>query len=206
MNSQDIYLKDVQSNPQPGPYRDLLETAQKHGFAPWPIWYLFSHQPETTLHLAQFTQGIMHDEAPIAPKLRELIAAYTSYLNRCDFCYKAHAAVAGELYGDHALVETIVRDPEASSISSAEKALLRYVKKITLTLPDCTEADVQELHKHGWSDSAIYFVITACALFNFYNRWITASGVKPQTDENHRALGKNLALKGYDPSRRARGF
>jgi len=34
-------------------------------------------------------------------------------------------------------------------------------------------------------------------------RWITASGVKPLSDENHRTVGKNLAMRGYDPSKRA---
>lgn len=31
------------------------------------------------------------------------------------------------------------------------------------------------LYAFGSSDEAIYFAITICALFNFYNRWIDAS-------------------------------
>ena len=49
----------------------------------------------------------------------------------------------------------------------------------------------------GWTDEAIYFAITVCALFNFYNRWIDASGVHALSDEAHREGGKRMALHGY---------
>jgi hypothetical protein len=42
-----------------------------------------------------------------------------------------------------------------------------------------------------------YFAITTCALFNFYNRWITASGVAEMSEEAHRQQGRHLARHGY---------
>jgi hypothetical protein len=61
---------------------------------------------------------------------------------------------------------------------------------------------VKSLRAIGWSDEAIFYTITVCALFNFYNRWITASGVHAVSDEGHRTHGKVLAQKGYDPGLR----
>lgn len=49
------------------------------------IWHLFAFRPGATEHLAAFTQEIMRGPAPIAPGWRELIAAYTSKLNDCEF-------------------------------------------------------------------------------------------------------------------------
>ena len=49
----------------------------------------------------------------------------------------------------------------------------------------------------GWDDEAIYFAITTCALFNFYNRWITATGVPEMSPDGHRRQGKALAERGY---------
>ncbi len=49
----------------------------------------------------------------------------------------------------------------------------------------------------GWSDEALYFAITVCALFNFYNRWIDAGGVHALSDEAHRQGGKRIATQGY---------
>ena len=47
-----------------------------------------------------------------------------------------------------------------------------------------------------WDDEAIYFAITTSALFNFYNRWITAAGV-PEMSAEVTAQGKMLAEQGY---------
>jgi len=60
-----------------------------------------------------------------------------------------------------------------------------------------TAADMEPLHAAGWTDEAIYFAITVCALFNFYNRWIDASGVHALSDEAHAAGGKRSAAGGY---------
>ena len=56
---------------------------------------------------------------------------------------------------------------------------------------------MEALHQAGWDDAAIYYAITVCALFNFYNRWIDASGVHALSDEAHRAGGKRSAKFGY---------
>jgi hypothetical protein len=57
--------------------------------------------------------------------------------------------------------------------------------------------DVKPLHEAGWSDEAIYFPITVCALFNFYNRWIDAAGVQQMSEEAHRKFGARTAEHGY---------
>ena len=37
----------------------------------------------------------------------------------------------------------------------------------------------------------------AVCLFNFYNRWIDASGVHEMSDEGHRQAGVRIAQRGY---------
>jgi len=46
---------------------------------------MFSYKIKATVHLERFTQEIMREAAPLAPGIRELIAAYTSHLNQCPF-------------------------------------------------------------------------------------------------------------------------
>ncbi|CAN5573861.1 carboxymuconolactone decarboxylase family protein [soil metagenome] len=201
-----IYLADVEKNPKPGAYNDLITASKAAGREHWPIWSLFAFNPETTSHLMRFTQGVMHDAAPISPGLRELIAAYVSALNQCEFCLKCHAAVASELLGSEQLVAGVIADVETSALPENEKALMRFVRKVTLELSDSRESDILELKTHGWSDEAIYYAIMACALFNFYNRWITASGVHAVSQESHTNYGKLLAQRGYDASKRFAGM
>ncbi len=63
--------------------------------------------------------------------------------------------------------------------------------------PRTKPEDLEVLRDSGWTDEAIYFAITVCALFNFYNRWIDASGVHALSDEAHRQGGKRSAKTGY---------
>jgi len=99
--------------------------------------------------------------------------------------------------GSEDLVEGVLRDLETSALEEKEKALLRFVDKVNRHSPDITAADMQPLYAAGWDDEAIYFALTVCALFNFYNRWIDASGVHALSEEAHREGGKRSAIHGY---------
>jgi alkylhydroperoxidase family enzyme len=91
----------------------------------------------------------------------------------------------------------VLRDLETSALDEKHKTLFRFVDKVNHDSPRITAEDMIPLHEAGWDDEAIYFTITACALFNFYNRWIDASGVHALSEEAHRAGGKRSAKNGY---------
>jgi uncharacterized peroxidase-related enzyme len=190
------YLPGVEADPKPGVYRDLIEAARARGGEYAHIWDLFAFQHDVTVHLARLSEGIIRRPSTISVGMRELIAAYTSHANECAFCTKAHAAAAGELLG-HELVQAVLADVETSPLSDKDKGLLRFVGKVTIDLPAVTGADTDALRAAGWDDEAIYFAISTCALFNFYNRWITASGVPEMSAESHAAQGRNIARNGY---------
>ena len=90
-----------------------------------------------------------------------------------------------------------MEDFENSPLSAEEKVLFRFIDKVNHDSPRITAADMVPLHEAGWTDEQIYYAITVCALFNFYNRWIDASGVHALSDESHREGGKRSAAHGY---------
>jgi uncharacterized peroxidase-related enzyme len=192
-----MFLPGVEQNPKPSTYLELIEAARASGTEYWQIWHLLAFQPDAARNLVGFSQVVMHDPAPLSPGLRELIAAYTSSLNQCEFCMKAHAAVVAHIYEDDALVLSVLRDLETSPLDEKEKSLLRFVRKVTFASAAITPADTEHLRTIGWEDAAIFYAITACALFNFYNRWVSASGVRPVSDEAFRKLAAPMAKRGY---------
>ena len=194
---QPMFLRGVEENPKPSVYRDLIEKAKTSGGDYWQIWHLLAFDPEAAHHLAALSHTLMHKECPISAGLRELIAAYTSSLNDCEFCMKAHAAVASILLEDEELVWSVIRDLETSSLENKRKELLRFVRQITLAPASITAADTQKLNAAGWDDASIFYTISACALFNFYNRWILASGVNPVSEEAFKNLASRMAAAGY---------
>ena len=88
-------------------------------------------------------------------------------------------------------------DMESSPLPETEKVLLRFVDKVNQDSPRITAEEMEPLHAAGWNDEQIYYAITVCALFNFYNRWIDATGVHALSDEAHREGGKRSAVHGY---------
>ena len=101
------------------------------------------------------------------------------------------------MLGSEELVWGVLRDLESSALPEKEKALFRFLDKVNHHSADITADDMKPLYAAGWNDKAIYFAITVCALFNFYNRWVDASGVHALSDEAHRQGGKRMAVQGY---------
>ncbi len=101
------------------------------------------------------------------------------------------------LLGSEELVRGVLEDLDSSGLSDAEKALLRFLDRVNDDSPRITGADIEPLHAAGWTDEQIWYAVTVCALFNFYNRWIDATGVHALSDEAHREGGKRSAAGGY---------
>jgi len=101
------------------------------------------------------------------------------------------------LLGSEDLVWAVLRDLENSPLDEKEKRLFRFVSKVNRNSVDISADDMKPLYDMGWTDADIYCAITVCALFNFYNRWIDASGVHALSEEAHRQGGKRSAATGY---------
>jgi alkylhydroperoxidase family enzyme len=91
----------------------------------------------------------------------------------------------------------VLADVETSALDDKHKALFRFLHKVNHDSPRTTPDDLAPLRALGWTDEALYFAITVCALFNFYNRWIDAIGVHALSDEAHAEGGKRSATMGY---------
>jgi len=128
-----------------------------------------------------------------------LIATVTSQSNRCPFCMTSHSFAAAELLGDLDLVQAVLADTPTAPLSNAERALIAFVEKVNRDANAITQEDVDEAKAAGWSDEALYDAITVCALFQFYNHWVGASGVPVMPLEDQKMSGRRLAQDGYAP-------
>ena len=91
----------------------------------------------------------------------------------------------------------MLADVKSSALDDRHKALFQFVDKVNHDSPRITASDLEALRSVGWTDEAIYFAVTVCALFNFYNRWVDAGGVHIMSEEAHRQGAKRMAVQGY---------
>jgi alkylhydroperoxidase family enzyme len=93
----------------------------------------------------------------------------------------------------------VLEDPETAPISTAERALLAFVRCVNSRSFDLRPEEWSAVRAAGWTDEAVYDAVSVCALFNFYNRWCDGTGVNAMDPEAHAMSGKRLAQFGYAP-------
>lgn len=101
--------------------------------------------------------------------------------------------------GSRDLVEAVLRDYRTAPLSESEKALFAFIEKVNRASNRIRREDVEAARAAGWSDEALYDAITVCALFNFLNIWVDATGVQDLPAEAYAQSGKRLATQGYLP-------
>jgi hypothetical protein len=94
----------------------------------------------------------------------------------------------------------VLDDYESAPFSEKERALFRFLAKMIEDSTTITHADADAVRASGWSDEALYDAITVCALFQFYNNWIDATGVSDMPAFAYEMSGKRLATQGYATS------
>ena len=152
-----------------------------------PILKSFESDPEMIDVFRKYPHGIwslceLHDinlrgESPLTVAERELIAAYVSGVNACNYCFAAHQSIA-EVYGVEAGVfEKIMDDPASAGVDSKLIPILAYVKKLTLSPSRMTVLDAEAVYAAGWSERALFDAVVVCALFNFMNRLVDGTGM-----------------------------
>lgn len=94
-------------------------------------------------------------------------------------------------------MQEVLRDPTTSRLDAKHKALFAFIDQVNRRSTSITADETARLRAIGWTDEELYYAITVCALFNFYNRWIDATGVHRLSDDAHRAGGKRSAKGGY---------
>lgn len=161
------------------------------------IMEIFQQAPSRYLPIIQFIQTVMRGESSLSPGERELIAAYVSGLNACDYCYGAHQAIAVDLNVDLKLLEAILTDLAQAPIEERLRPVFALVRKLTLNPSKITKVDIDAVLETGWDEQAIEDVISVCALFNFLNRLVDGYGLKLPDREQLAAMAKMINDRGY---------
>lgn len=147
---------------------------------------LYKLNPELRQPMSQLGRAIMRGDSPLTAGEREMIAAFVSGLNRCDYCFAGHSQVAANLGIDKELFRPLLDDLEAAPVEAKWKPLLRFVKKLTLEPRNMTQADADAVFAAGWSERALHDAILVCARFSFMNRLALGHGLDPQADDVER--------------------
>lgn len=128
--------------------------------------------------LLDMQQSVMRSpDSPIEVVHRELLAAYVSALNKCNYCRGVHTACAVEFGAREGLVEELVSDIGSADIDDRLKPLFKFARKLTLEQHNVGQGDADAIFELGWTERALYDVVNVCCIFNFMNRFTLGLGL-----------------------------
>jgi AhpD family alkylhydroperoxidase len=145
-------------------------------------------------------QGVTH-EAMCGPSAwsvrdRELMAAFIAKTDECEWCTKAHVAVAEGAYRGGAKISAVLSDLETAAIEEPLRATLRMLRK--LTREHAVDADdMRALLAAGVSRAQIEDALAVCFSFNAIGRLADAFGFLVPGPKAFEAGAKYLLARGY---------
>jgi uncharacterized peroxidase-related enzyme len=120
-------------------------------------------------HMKAVTHEAMRGPSAWSVGDRELMAAFVSKMNECEFCIKAHTAVSARAYHDEAKVSAALSDLETAAIEEPLRATLRMLRKLTREHVVDVD-DMRTLLAAGVSREQIEDALAVCFAFNTMNR------------------------------------
>ena len=146
-----------------------------------------SLRPRTMEGHVVLYRSVLHNPANTLPFwFLEVVACYTSIVNRCEYSLAHHFSNTRNLLKDDARAHAIRTALEAGrpedAFSGKELALLRYTRKLTAAVGEMKRADIDALRAAGCDDGEILEVNQVCAYFNYSNRLLNGLGVTTAGD------------------------
>lgn len=157
---------------------------------------VFQAFPKAARPLLEYHEVLLRGESPFSAAERELIAAYVSGLNNCNYCRAVHSQTAVALGIDADAISEILSGSGLEHVDQRMRPVLAFVRKLTRSPSKITAADVDPIFVAGWDDRALHDATAICALFNLMNRLVNGLGV--EAPESYTKLAAHrLALGGY---------
>ncbi|MEZ4667736.1 MAG: carboxymuconolactone decarboxylase family protein [Anaerolineae bacterium] len=146
--------------------------------------------------MGELTQEAMRGPSEWSVGDRELMAAYVAKMNECEFCIKAHTAVAVKAYQDETRVSAVLSDLETAPIEEPLRATLRMLGKLTRE-HTVDVNDMREVLAAGVSNEQIEDALAVCFAFNTTTRLADAFEFHVPGPEGFEAGAKHLLSRGY---------
>ncbi len=146
--------------------------------------------------MGTITQEAMRSPSAWSVGDRELMAAFVAKTNQCEFCIKAHSAVAQGAYGDAKKVSAVLFDVKTAPIEEPLRATLVMLGKLTREHKVDAD-DMRAVLAAGASRQQIEDALAVCFSFNVIGRLADAFEFVVPGPEAFESGAKYLLARGY---------
>lgn len=147
---------------------------------------LMVHRPDTAAPLNHLAETLLRSPLSLDRGERELIAAYTSHLNRTPYCADSHGAfAAAQLEGGNELVVAVLKDPDSAPITPLLRALLHIAAEVRGQVAPVSAEAVAAARSAGAGDRQIHDTVLIAAAFCMFNRYVTCLDTRYPEDPGY---------------------
>ena len=141
----------------------------------------FATHPPLLEQMIALASSLLFIEGHLPRRVKEMIATYVSALNDCPYCLDSHASFLRTQGGSDELLSALSNGSlESPSISTKERQLLSFARKVTNESYKVTAGDIRQLNDVGWDQLQIAEATHITALFAFFNRVVNTFGLPSQ--------------------------
>lgn len=120
----------------------------------------------------------------------ELVTLAAARALRSSYCSLAHGKVLRDNFYTPDQLIAIADDYRSADLSAADVAMMAYAEKVARDATAVTQADIDALRAHGFSDAEIFDIAAAAAARCFFSKMLDALGYP--ADAVYRSLEPEL--------------
>lgn len=156
---------------------------------------LFIYDREVASRLTAMGQTIMRRKRGLSIGERELIGAFVSKMNDCQFCCDSHTACAKQYLGND-LVEQVIEECDSEVLSMKLRALLTVAVHVQDLNREDLPTAIEAAKIVGATDEEIHDAVLVTSFFSMCNRYVDGLGTTFRYGEPEQG-GYGLAKYGY---------
>ncbi len=177
----------IPENEATGVLRELYDEAMTpHGTVD-NVMKVHSLRPHTMHgHVTLYRSVLHHPDIRLPLWFLEVVAAYVSIKNDCEYSLTHHFMNVRRLLDDEercdAILECLHAGKPETQFRKKQLALLRYAAKLTTDVSGMEASDIEILRQNDCTDGEILEVNQVAAYFNYSNRLLNGLGVTTDGD------------------------
>lgn len=140
--------------------------------------HILSLNPAAGRALIEFHSAALRTDSQLTARDKELIAAFVSGLNACQYCYGVHKETAKAFGVDESLIEALLDDFDKAPVDAKLRPILACARVLTQEPTKAMQRHVDAVFAAGWTERDLHDAILTVCLFNFMNRLLEGHGVK----------------------------
>jgi uncharacterized peroxidase-related enzyme len=159
----------------------ILAVQEKSGFVP-NVFLTLAHRPDEFRAFFAYHDALMDKPGPITKAEREMIVVATSNANQCQYCVVAHGAILRIRAKNPLIADQIAVNYRKADITPRQRAMLDFAMKVSMHAYEVSDADIEALKRHDFSEDDVWDIAAISAFFGMSNRLANVTNMRPNDE------------------------